>query len=318
MALPFVPRGSIPAALLPFHTDFSIDEPAFRAHLGDLAATRGVTAITVNGHASEVASCTFEEQTRVMALAAAAVGDRQPLVSGIYTESSLEAARIARMAEREGASALLVFPPALFSLGQRDEMVLGHFRHIAEATALPLIVFQYPLATGQGYRLELLSRLCDEVPSIAAIKDWCADAQLHERHVRTLQARARPVAVLSTHSAWLFSSLVLGCAGLLSGAGSVIAGLQADLLEACRADDLPRARAVHERIHPLSEAFYASPWVDMHNRMKHALVLLGKLPRATVRPPLMPLSAAEKTRVRQALVASGLLAEGAARELAAA
>lgn len=255
MALPFAPRGSIPAALLPFHADFSIDETAFRSHLTDLAGTRGVTAITVNGHASEVASCNFEEQTRVMALSAEAVGDRQPLVCGVYTESSLEGKRIARMAEREGASALLVFPPALLSLGQRDEMVIGHFQHIAEATGLPIIVFQYPLATGQGYRLDLLTRLCDAVPSIVAIKDWCADAQLHERHVRTLQSRSKPVAVLSTHSAWLFSSLVLGCAGLLSGAGSVIADLQAELLEACQTSDLARARAVHERIHPLSEVF---------------------------------------------------------------
>jgi 4-hydroxy-tetrahydrodipicolinate synthase len=318
MAQPFAPRGSIPAALLPFHADFSIDETAFHSHLTDLAGTRGVTAITVNGHASEVASCNFEEQTRVMALSAEAVGDRQPLVCGVYTESSLEGKRIARMAEREGASALLVFPPALLSLGQRDEMVIGHFRHIAEATGLPIIVFQYPLATGQGYRLDLLNRLCDEVPAIVAIKDWCADAQLHERHVRTLQSRTKPVAVLSTHSAWLFSSLVLGCAGLLSGAGSVIADLQAELLEACQANDLARARAVHERIHPLSEVFYTPPWVDMHNRMKHALVLLGKLPRGTVRPPLMPLSAQEKARIRAALIASGLLAEGSARELAAA
>jgi 4-hydroxy-tetrahydrodipicolinate synthase len=266
-----------------------------------------VTAITVNGHASEVASCTFEEQTRVMALSAETVGSTTPLVAGIYTESSLEAKRIARMAEREGASALLVFPPALFALGQRDEMVLGHFRHIAEASTLPIVVFQYPLPRGEGYRLELLSKLCDELPSIVAVKDWCADPQLHEQHVRALQGRARPVNVLSTHSAWLYASLALGCKGLLSGAGSVIAGLQAELLEAFEQNDLPRARAVNDRIYPLASVFYSAPWVDMHNRMKEALVMLGKLPRAVVRPPLMPLGEPEKRRIRTALVAAGLL-----------
>ena len=307
MAIAFNPVGTIPAALLPFDDDFGIDEAAFRSHLRDLAATRGVTAITVNGHASEVASCTFEEQTRVMALSAETVGNTTPLVAGIYTESSLEAKRIARMAQREGASALLVFPPALFALGQRDEMVLGHFRHIAEASTLPIVVFQYPLPRGEGYRLELLSRLCDELPSIVAIKDWCADPQLHEQHVRALQGRARPVNVLSTHSAWLYASLALGCKGLLSGAGSVIAGLQAELLEAFEQNDLPRARAVNERIYPLASVFYSAPWVDMHNRMKEALVMLGKLPRAVVRPPLMPLGEPEKRRIRAALVAAGLL-----------
>jgi 4-hydroxy-tetrahydrodipicolinate synthase len=307
MAIAFNPVGTIPAALLPFDDDFGIDEAAFRSHLRDLAATRGVTAITVNGHASEVASCTFEEQTRVMALSAETVGSTTPLVAGIYTESSLEAKRIARMSQREGASALLVFPPALFALGQRDEMVLGHFRHIAEASTLPIVVFQYPLPRGEGYRLELLSRLCDELPSIVAIKDWCADPQLHEQHVRALQGRARPVNVLSTHSAWLYASLALGCKGLLSGAGSVIAGLQAELLEAFEQNDLPRARAVNERIYPLASVFYSAPWVDMHNRMKEALVMLGKLPRAVVRPPLMPLGEPEKRRIRTALVAAGLL-----------
>lgn len=307
MAIPFEPSGTIPAALLPFTDDYAIDEAAFRAHLRDLAAIRGVTAITVNGHASEVASCTFDEQARVMALSAEAVGQTMPLVAGIYTESTLEARRIARMSEQEGASALLVFPPGLFALGQRDEMVIGHFKQIADASPLPIILFQYPLAGGQGYRLELLSRLCDEVPSIVAIKDWCADPQLHEHHIRTLQRRARPVNVLSTHSAWLYSSLALGCKGLLSGAGSVIAGLQAELLEAFQQNDLARARAVNDRIYPLASVFYSAPWVDMHNRMKEALVMLGKLPRSVVRPPLMPLGEAEKQRIRVALLASGLL-----------
>lgn len=308
MPLPFKPVGAIPAALLPFKPDFAIDEAALRSHLRELAATRGVTSITVNGHASEVSSCTFDEQQRVLAVSADEVGGRVPLVAGIYTENTLEAARIARMSEKEGASALLVFPPALLSAGQREEMVIGHFRYIAEASSLPIVLFQYPLGGGQGYKLDLLMKLCDEIPSIVAIKDWCADAQLHEHHVRALQGRARPVNVLSTHSAWLYASLALGCKGLLSGAGSVIAGLQAELLEAFEQNDLVRARALNDRIYPLASVFYSHPWVDMHNRMKEALVMLGKLPCAAVRPPLMALGDAEKARIRKALVQSGLLA----------
>ena len=86
-----------------------------------------------------------------------------------------------------------------------------------------------------------------------------------------------------------------------------IAGLQAELLEAFQQDDLPRARAVNDRIYPLASVFYSAPWVDMHNRMKEALVMLGKLPRSVVRPPLMPLGDHEKQRIRAALLASGLL-----------
>src|SRR5215469_9003831 len=96
--------GVIPAAILPFHDDLSIDEASFRKHLRDLADVRGVAAITINAHASEVASCTFEEQRRVLAIARDEVGDRVPLVHGVYADGSLEAARIARMATEGGAA----------------------------------------------------------------------------------------------------------------------------------------------------------------------------------------------------------------------
>ncbi len=302
----YVPAGVIPAVLLPFHDDLSIDEASYRAHLRDVGAVKGVSAITVNAHASEVASCSFDEQRRVLELTKEELG-ALPIVNGVYAEGSLEAARIARMAEQGGASALLVFPPGVFTFGQRPEMALAHFKRIADATDLPLILFQYPLATGQGYPLATLEKILDAVPSVRAIKDWCANPQQHERHIRRLQSRARPVNVLTTHSAWLFSSLVLGCNGLLSGSGSVIADLQARLFRAVQEQDLVKAKELHARIVPTAEVFYAEPWVDMHNRMKEALVLLGKLPRAVVRPPLAKLSAEDIERIRAALAAAGLL-----------
>jgi len=306
----YIPHGVIPAVLLPFHEDLSIDEASYRAHLRDVASVEGVSAITTNAHASEVASCTFDEQRRVLEITHDEIGARVPIVNGIYAENALEAARLAKMAHAGGASALLVFPSGVFTFGQRPEMAVDHFRRIAEVTDLPLILFQYPLAGGQGYPLATLLRIFDAVPTVRAIKDWCSNPQLHERHVRVLQSRTPPVNVLTTHSAWLMSSLVLGCNGLLSGSGSVIADLQAQLWRAVQANDLATARRVNDRIWPTAEVFYGEPWVDMHNRMKEALVLLGKLPRATVRPPLAKLSAPEVERIRQALVAAGLLDRG--------
>jgi 4-hydroxy-tetrahydrodipicolinate synthase len=195
-------------------------------------------------------------------------------------------------------------------------MPLGHFKHIADATDLPLIAFQYPLATGQGYPLDTLLQMVEQVPAIRAIKDWCGNVVQHEMHVRTLQSLPRPVNVLTTHSAWLLSSLVLGCNGLLSGSGSVIADLQAQLFRAVAAGDLARARALNDRIHPLGRVFYADPWADMHNRMKEALVLLRRLSHAVVRPPLVKLGNSEIDRIRLALVESGLLAATTGRDAA--
>src|SRR6266704_2934445 len=307
----WIPQGVIPAVLLPFHEDLSIDEPSFRAHLRDVASVEGLSAITLNAHSTEVASCSFDEQKRVLAIAKDEIGGRLPIVHGVYAEGSLEAARIARMAAEGGAAALLVFPPGPFTMGQRPEMAVEHFRRIAGAAGLPIIAFQYPLAAsthaGQGYPLATLLKIIEAVPAVRAIKDWCASPQLHERQIRTLQSLEPPVNVLTTHSSWLLSSLALGCNGLLSGSGSVIADLQARLFRAVRANDLATARQINERIWPTAEAFYAEPWVDMHNRMKEALVMMGKHPRAVVRPPLVKLPQSEIERIRDALIAAGLL-----------
>src|SRR5947209_14232756 len=165
----YTPHGVIPAVLLPFDNDLSIDETSFRKHLRDVSATPGISAITINAHSTEVASCTFEEQRRVLDIAQDEVGERLPLVNGIWADGSLEAARIARMATEGGASALLVFPPGPFTMGQSPEMAVAHFRRVAGAADLPLIAFQYPLAGGQGYPLATLLKIIEAVPQVAAI-----------------------------------------------------------------------------------------------------------------------------------------------------
>lgn len=304
----YIPEGVIPATLLVLNADLSIDRKGTRKHLRDCALVPGVSAVTVNGHASEVHACTFDEQERILIDALDEVGDRVPVINGVYADGSIEAARIAAMAQRQGASALLVFPPNSMSMGGqlRPEMALAHFKRIADACDLPIICFQYPMTSNLGYPFDTLLRLFDAVPTIRAIKDWSNDAMLHEKHIRTFHNLPRPVNVLTTHSSWLMASLSMGANGLLSGAGSVIADLQVALFRAIKAQDLKRAQAINDRIYPLAQAFYAPPFLDMHNRMKEALVLLGRIEQAHVRPPLMKLPPPEIERLRHALTAAGI------------
>ena len=301
----------IPATLLILNSDLSIDEKATRKHTADCALVPGVSAVTVNGHSSEVHACTFDEQERILATSMEEIGDRVPVINGVYADGSAEAARIAAMADRNGASALLVFPPNSMSMGGqlRPEMAITHFRHIADASNLPLICFQYPMSTGLGYPFDTLLRMFDAVPTIRAIKDWSNDAMLHEKHIRTFQNLPRPVNVLTTHSAWLMASLTLGANGLLSGAGSVIADLQVALFQAVKAEDLKLAQSINDRIYPLAQVFYAQPFLDMHNRMKEALVILGRIEKAYVRPPLVKIPPTEIERLRNALQAAGMSGE---------
>lgn len=309
----YVPHGVIPATLLALNEDYGIDERGTRRHLQDVARTPGLSAITVNGHASEVHACTFEEQQRILDVTLDEIGDRLPVISGVWADGSHQAARIARMAQDRGASAILVFPSQVFSMGGqlRPEMAVAHFSTIADATDLPIIVFAYAERSTLSYPLDTLVKMAEAVPTIRAIKDWSNDPMLHERQIRTLQSLPRPVNVLTTHSAWLMHSLTMGANGLLSGSGSIIPDLQAALFQAIQANDLARARAINDRIYPLAQAFYAAPALDMHNRMKECLVMLGRMERAVVRPPLVRITDAERERLRAALAQAGIGPDGA-------
>ena len=306
----FDPKGVIPACLMPFNDRLEMDESAYRRHLSDLAGVEGVAAITLNGHAAEVHALSFEEQRRAIDIARDEVAAKVPLVAGIHAGDTREACRLAAMAAAAGADGLLVFPSDVLSMGgqQRPECARAHIGAIAESTGLPLILFQYPMAGGLGYPLDTLLQLCTEFPSIRAIKDWCNDPSLHERHIRELHALERPVRVLSTHSMWLLGSLVLGCDGLLSGAGSVIPNLHVALLQAVQRNDLQMARSINDRIYPTVRAFYSDPLLDMHNRMKEALVLLDRLDAAHVRPPLKKLKGPEIERIGSLLSEAGITA----------
>src|SRR2546428_13240871 len=110
--------GIMPANLLPFTADLSIDEPAYRNHLRWLADTRGVTGIVANGHAAEVSSLSREERTRALAIALDEVGTRCPVVAGGYSDGTQEAVALARDARAEGAAGGPAFSPSPFTWGR--------------------------------------------------------------------------------------------------------------------------------------------------------------------------------------------------------
>ncbi len=299
--------GCMPANLLPFTADLEIDEGAYRKHLSWLANAEGVTGIVANGHAAEVSSLDRDERKRALSIAIDEIAGRMPVVAGVYSDGTAEAIALARDAKSAGAAGLLVFPPTLFMWGAqlKPEMALRHFSALADAVDLPLIVFQYPPSSGIGYSPDTLAELC-EVPTVAGVKDWSNDIVAYERDLAAIRGSGRPVAMLSSFTMSLMASFALGADGCISGMGSVAADLQAALLAAVRSGDLSEARRINERLTPLVRVFYAPPFVDMHNRMKEALVLLGRIPAAHVRPPLTPVSDDERNRIHLALREAGL------------
>ena len=309
MSMPLTFSGVMPANLLPFKADLSIDEAAYRQHLRGLADTRGVTGIVANGHAAEVSSLSRDERRRSLTIALDEIAGQCPIVAGVYADGTQEAVELTRDAKAAGATGVLIFPPTLFMWGaqHKPDMVVRHFSEIAAATDLPIVVFEYPPASGIGYAPETLARLA-EIPHVAGVKDWSNDIVSFERNLRALRETGRPVAMLSSFTMSLMATFLLGADGAISGMGSVAADLQAELFERCQKGDLDGARRVNDRLDPLVRVFYAPPFVDMHNRMKEALTILGRLPAAHVRPPLTPVSGAEREAIQRALRAAGLLA----------
>jgi 4-hydroxy-tetrahydrodipicolinate synthase len=309
MAKKYIPSGVIPAVLLPFKSNLEIDKKAYRRHLRDVLAVDGVTALTVKGHSTETHALDPDEQKKLLDISLDEVGDKVPVISGVAGDGSRQAAAAARDAERAGAKCLLVLPTTVFAVGlpHPPENVLTHFRVIAEATSLPIIIFQYPMSTTFGYTTETLVRLAEEIPQIVAVKDLSSNPVLHEKNIRALHGLKRPFSVLTSHVSWLLSSLVMGADGILSGSGSVCADLLVQIWRAVQSKDLKKAQAIGERLSPIANVFYSAPSIDTHNRMKEALVLLGRQKQAYVRPPLMKLSKAEIERIRQGLIGAGLL-----------
>lgn len=298
-------RGSIPANILPFTADLEIDEVQYRRHLQWLRDA-GIGGITTNGHAAEVSVLSRAEWQRALAIATEVIGGKVPVVTGIYAESHRDAADLARQAEREGADALLIFPPNAMVFDGPQQMALERYRAVSDAVSIGLVAFIYPAWTGMQVSTATLMQACAE-SNIVAVKEWSLDIGNYERNFRALRALPRHVSLLTSFSASLLPSLAIGADGILSGHGSVIADLQAKLFQLVQAGDLKGALALYEPMQAMTRAIYRSPMVSMYTRMKEQLVMLGRIESAAVRTPLVPLSDAERADLRQALVLGGLL-----------
>lgn len=299
-------RGSLPASLCPFRSDYSIDEDAFAAHVRWLTKASKGGGIVCNGHAGEVASLTRKERKRVVEIAVKEAEGKAPIVAGVYTDATPEAIEFARDAEAAGASAILLFPPpVLGGGGNRTEIMVTSFaKAVAASIGIGVVIFQFPIA-GLGYPTEILLRLI-EIPNVVAVKEGSDHLPTYEKNLRAIK-KARPeISVLTTNNTMLFASTALGADGILSGSGSVVADLHADLFEAFQRGDLRAAQAVNDRIWPLTQVFYCDPIVNMHNRMKVALEYLGRQPKAVVRPQLQPLTEEERARIIRGVQEAGL------------
>ncbi|HWK43469.1 MAG TPA: dihydrodipicolinate synthase family protein [Stellaceae bacterium] len=299
--------GVYAATLTPLLANGSLDDALLYRHFRDMAAVDGIVGVLCNGHAGENFTLSREEKRRVVEIAAEAIGDKSIIVAGVNAEESREAARHAMDAQAAGADAVLVFPPFSWALSLDDDMAVAHHQAIAEATDIPLMLYQAGVHTGSlAYPPAVLERLV-EIASVVAIKEGSWETSAYEANRRLVKRVAPHVAVMASGDEHLLSCFVLGSEGSLVSLAVLMPEVIVALDRAVRASDLVAARQLHDRIYPLAKAVYGvAPGGHATARLKTCMRLLGRWPSDRMRPPIGPLGEAEVAMLADALRLAGL------------
>ncbi len=301
-------HGIYPSVVCPFKPDYTIDEAGLEAHVATVTAVPGIVGILCNGHAGENFLLSRAEKRRTIEVARHAIGRRGIIVAGVNNEDSLAAAEEARDSKSAGADAIMVFPPYSWALSQDATMALNHHRIVAQATDLPIMLFQGSVRAGQtAYAPTVLAELI-RLPNVVAIKEGSWETTAYEATRRLVREMTPHVAVMASGDEHLFTCYVLGSEGSLVSLAVVIPEVIVALHQAVRRGDLAAARAAHDIVFPLARAIYgAPPGGHATARLKTCLRLLGRLERDLVRPPIGTLESSEVDSLRCALQAARLL-----------
>jgi 4-hydroxy-tetrahydrodipicolinate synthase len=299
-------RGLIAAIVTPMHADFSVDEASLRRYVRWLVG-QGVAGIAVNVDTGEGMHLSPTERISTVEVVLEEVGGRATVVAGLPAAATEAAADAAAQLTSLGADALLVFPHPVY-LGEPldPEIPVRYHAAVAQASGLPLIAFQLqPALGGVSYATEVLAGIMS-VEGVVAIKEASFDAKRFVETVRLVSSLPSGAIVLNGNDNFLLEAYLLGAEGALLGFGTLAAAEQVEMHQALRDQNLQKASDLGRRLQTLSDVIFAAPVRDYRARLKHALVQLGVVAEAHVRPPLLPLGQHERERVELALKHAGL------------
>ena len=306
--------GLVPAVVTPMHADGAVDEGGLRRYIQWLLSFEGLTALAVNMDTGEGPQLTREERRRVLEIYSEEVSGRLPVLAGVGAPNTQLAIALAKDAEAAGAAGLVIFPHPIF-IGEPlpPDVPYEYHRAIADAVPLPMVLFQLQAALGGViFSREALLKLIS-IPNVVAIKEASFDAVRFVETARVLDEAPRRIQLLTGNDNFILESFVLGADGALIGFGTLAIAEQIEMIEKHRSGDTTGARQIYEgTVQPLVSAVFASPVRDYRARTKEALVELGVLDAAHMRPPLLNLSQEERTAVRVAVANANLTVPTAA------
>jgi 4-hydroxy-tetrahydrodipicolinate synthase len=289
-------KGAYVAIVTPFN-EGQIDERELRG-LIEFQIGGGTHGIVPCGTTGESATLNHEEHHRVVELTIETVAGRVPVVAGSGSNSTSESIELTRHAKQAGADGVLMITPYYNKPSQ--EGLYQHFKAVAEAVDIPIILYNVPSRTGVNMLPETVAR-CARIPNIVAIKEATGDLNQISEVIRLCPAE---FTVLSGDDFTSLATLAIGGRGVISVTSNVAPAEMAAMMEAGLAGDFAKGRQLHYKLLPLMKAmFYDTNPVPA----KSALALMGRITAANPRQPLWDMNAAKLEELRQALAAYGLI-----------
>jgi 4-hydroxy-tetrahydrodipicolinate synthase len=278
--------GVFPAATTQFDEMLRVDIGATQAVQAALVED-GVHGLVVLGTVGENNSLSADEKREVLAAAVQAVGGRVPVISGVSEFTTAAAAAYARDAQELGADGLMVLPAMVYVPTPAE--LEQHFRTVAQATHLPIMLYNNPPAYRVNIDFATLDRLA-ELPHIVALKESAPDSR---RFTDLYNAFGTRFVLFAGLDDVAFEGLCLGASGWVSGLTNAFPRESLALYEAIRAGDLARARAIYRWFMPL---LHLDAEHDLVQSIKLAESLMGR-GSERVRPPRLPLAGARRSQV---------------------
>lgn len=293
--------GVIPPLITPFMPDGDVDTQASIRNLKRWNA-RGLSGYLVLGSNGEAASLGYEERVRLVSLVAEHAAPGRTVVAGTGMESAHQTIRLTNDAAKAGAQAALVLTPFYYREQMTDDALVEFFTRVADAAAIPVLVYNVPKFTGLNVSLRVLEQLSDH-PNVVGMKDSKGDADQLEAFRKGLPDSFQILA--GTASVWL-AALNLGLQGGFLALGNCCGDDCARVQTLFREGKPDEAAALQKKLIPVNHAVTAMYGVP---GLKYACEMLGFEP-GTVRSPLQPLTADQKRELRQVFETAGLLPEG--------
>ncbi|HUZ66595.1 MAG TPA: dihydrodipicolinate synthase family protein [Beijerinckiaceae bacterium] len=300
-------RGVNPAPVTAFTREGDLDHKANAELARWLASIKGVSSLVILGHAGEGTFLTSDEQVELVRTYAEAAGAQVPIIAGITGEGTKVAALEARRAADAGATGALVYPNhGWLRFGFQQGAPQDRYKAIYEASGLQCILFQYPNATKASYDLRTQLEIA-ALPGVVATKNGVRDMKRWDTEIPVLRKEFPDLQILTCHDEWLLPTM-FDVDGMLVGYGGLAPEPLVDFLAAGKARDYASARAIHDRLLPLTKAVYhRGSHMEGTCALKLGLMARGKLEHATVRSPLMPLAPGADKEIRDALAHAGLI-----------